>query len=77
MRTTPAVRDELIALLRQSPGDPRIPSLVDELENQQPADLNQQGDQLEGAWELRWSSAKQPWLKQSPWLQNLHVLDPC
>ena len=77
MRTTPAVRDELIALLRQSPGDPRIASLVDELQNQQPADLNQQGDQLEGAWELCWSSASQPWLKQSPWLQNLQVLDPC
>ena len=76
MRTTPEVRDELIGLLRHSPSHPRIASIVDELQNQQPADLNQQGDQLEGAWELCWSSANQPWLKQSPWLQNLQVLDP-
>ena len=31
---------------------------------------------LGGVWELRWSSSKQPWLKQSPWLENLQILDP-
>lgn len=24
---------------------------------------------------MRWSSSSQPWLKQSPWLVNLQVLD--
>jgi len=69
------IRNDLIALLEQAPNSGRIASLVAELERQQPADLTQQAAQLEGVWELRWSSSSQPWLKQSPWLENLQVLD--
>ena len=43
---------------------------------QQPADLNNDAARLKGVWELRWSSASQPWLRQSPWLVNLQILDP-
>lgn len=69
------IRNDLIALLKQEPSSARIASLVAELERQQPADLTQQAAQLGGVWELRWSSSRQPWLKQSPWLENLQVLD--
>ena len=46
------------------------------LELEQPADLTHQPEQLIGSWELRWSSSNQPWLKQSPGLLNLQILDP-
>ena len=69
------MRNDLIALLEQAPNSGRIAPLVAELERLQPADLTQQAAQLGGVWELRWSSSSQPWLKQSPWLENLQVLD--
>ena len=49
---------------------------MNRLEQEQPADLTQQLKQLTGTWELRWSSSSQPWLKQSPGLLNLQILDP-
>ena len=32
--------------------------------------------QLEGVWELRWSSSSQPYLAVTPWLENLQLLAP-
>jgi len=75
MKQNITIRDQIIALLKKEPNSERIASLVAELERQQPADLTQQAAQLGGVWELRWSSSSQPWLKQSPWLENLQVLD--
>jgi len=71
-----AVRQTLLRCLREDPGHPDIPTLVEQLEREQPADLEVDGALLTGVWELRWSSATQPWLKQAPWLENLQVLDP-
>jgi len=71
-----AVRQTLLRCLREVPAHPDIPALVEQLEREQPADLDVHGDLLQGVWELRWSSATQPWLKQAPWLENLQVLDP-
>ncbi len=68
--------DELLHLLRQVPRSSQIPALVEQLEREQPANLSRDGALLRGVWELRWSSAKQPWLQQAPWLENLQVLDP-
>ena len=68
--------DQLIQLLRDHPNDPSIPDLIKGAEAAADVNLLQQSKQLSGVWELRWSSASQPWLKQSPWLQNLQVLDP-
>jgi hypothetical protein len=68
--------DELLRLLRASPHAPHIRSLVEELELQLPVDLSRDAGLLRGVWELRWSSASQPWLRQAPWLENLQVLDP-
>ena len=33
-------------------------------------------EKLKGIWELRWSSSKAPFLKYSPLLDNLQILDP-
>ncbi|MEB3165227.1 MAG: PAP/fibrillin family protein [Cyanobacteriota bacterium] len=76
MSDAATVREELLHRLRHRPADPEIPALVERLERERPADLSRDGDRLRGVWELRWSSASQPWLKQAPWLENLQVLDP-
>ena len=68
--------DRLIHLLKEQPASNEIQELVSTLEQEQPADLNVDGPLLRGVWELRWSSSRQPWLKQAPWLENLQILDP-
>ena len=67
--------DELIRRLREQPNDD-IPDLVLAAETSSDVDLIKNAALLMGVWELRWSSATQPWLKQSNWLENLQVLDP-
>ena len=74
--TVPQTRDQLVEKLQLQPKDSDIPGLVEALEAEQAADLNQDMERLAGVWELRWSSSTQPWLKQAPWLDNLQVLDP-
>lgn len=75
-------RRELLDLLRGSaPFAPRPPAqrvrqLIERLERLQPADLAAQACQLQGVWELRWSSSRQPYLAVQPWLENLQLLDP-
>jgi hypothetical protein len=75
---------ELLRLLQQEPrgsanrhGD-RIQALIAALEQAQPADLSRPKAlrQLEGVWELRWSSSSQPYLAVAPWLDNLQCLAP-
>ncbi len=77
-------RRELLALLRQEPrgaanrqGE-RVSQLCQELERAQPADLAPPGalELLEGVWDLRWSSSRQPYLAVGPWLENLQLLAP-
>jgi len=77
-------RDELLQLLRLEPRgaahrqDARVQELFLALEQSQPADLSRPADlaQLEGVWELRWSSSRQPYLTVAPWLENLQCLSP-
>ncbi|MDM7953127.1 MAG: PAP/fibrillin family protein [Cyanobium sp. CZS 25K] len=77
-------REELLGWLRPGPGVPRsgkpvagrIRGLIERLERQQPADLSCQASQLQGVWELRWSSSSLPYLAVQPWLENLQLLDP-
>ena len=66
----------MIDLLRDHPSSEKIFELVQQLETEHPADLSNQLNELTGTWELRWSSSSQPWLKQSPGLLNLQILDP-
>ena len=77
-------RQALLTLLRQEPrgaanrqGD-QVRQLIRALEHSSPADLGAPGalEQLEGVWELRWSSSSQPYLAVAPWLENLQVLAP-
>ena len=69
-------RDELVDLLRERPSDPSLQTLINRVEQEQPADLSSSGGLLRGVWELRWSSSQQPWLKQTAGLDNLQALDP-
>ncbi len=77
-------RRELLRLLRQEPRgaanrkEERVRQLCLELERSQPADLAAPGalELLEGVWELRWSSSRQPYLAVGPWLENLQLLAP-
>ena len=57
-------------------GEATIRQLVEDLEREQPADLERDRELLAGVWELRWSSSRQPWLREAPWLENLQVLAP-
>jgi len=68
--------DDLIALLKTQPKQQGIRDLVIATEAESTVDLAKDADLLRGVWELRWSSAKQPWLQQASWLENLQVLDP-
>ena len=77
-------RQALLELLRREPRggahlqEPRLRALIGGLEQAMPADLAAPGalDLLEGVWELRWSSSRQPYLAVGPWLENLQLLTP-
>ena len=69
-------RDQLVELLRQKPNDAGLQTLIEQVEQEQPADLSSSGGLLRGVWELRWSSSQQPWLKHTAGLENLQALDP-
>jgi hypothetical protein len=77
-------RQELLSLLgeggRGAAGrqGERVRELITLLERAMPADLAAPGalELLEGVWELRWSSSKQPYLAVGPWLENLQLLAP-
>lgn len=69
-------RDALVQLLTDQPDDPGLVQLIRTVEAEQPADLSKDASLLAGVWELRWSSASQPWLRQGRWLDNLQILDP-
>ena len=77
-------RQALLELLRQEPRGAadrqrqEVLRLIETLEQSQPANLLAAGalQQLEGVWELRWSSSRQPYLAVGPWLENLQLLAP-
>ena len=73
------MESELLALLQDAkPNRDRLDALIEDLEAAASIDLSdaQQQQQLEGVWELRWSSSSQPYLQVQPWLENLQVLMP-
>ncbi len=77
-------RQALLSLLRQEPrgaakrNSQQVQQLIVALERAMPADLTPATAlaQLEGVWELRWSSSSQPYLAVAPWLENLQLLAP-
>ena len=76
-------RSQLLELLRP-PGSgalragsvERVCGLIEQLEQEQPADLSRDQALLRGVWELRWSSSSLPYLAVASWLENLQLLDP-
>ena len=69
-------RDQLVDLLRQKPSNSGLQRLIQQVEQEQPADLTTAAGLLRGVWELHWSNSQQPWLKPSARLENLQILDP-
>lgn len=77
-------RQQLLSLLQERPRgsahrrDAEVRRLFTALEASSPADLHDATarQQLEGVWELRWSSSSQPYLKAASWLENLQLLAP-
>lgn len=78
MATDSNARSQLLRALQQperaQPG--AIRGLIETLEREQPADLEQQADQLAGVWELRWSSGRGPQQRLGAWTESLQALDP-
>ena len=68
----------LDALQGSKPNRQQLEALINGLEAEARIDLadEHQQQQLEGVWELRWSSSNQPYLQVQPWLENLQVLMP-
>ena len=66
---------KLIETLEQAPNSKKILQLIKLAEDESSVKINNQLDQLMGVWELRWSSSKSPFLKYSPLLDNLQILD--
>ena len=69
-------RNQLVHLLQAKPSDPELQDLVNRVELENPTDLSSSAGLLRGVWELRWSSSRQPWLKETAGLENLQILDP-
>ena len=68
--------DELLNLLLKSPNSWRIKAIVEQLEIDNNFSFSKDKNDLEGVWELRWSSSNSPFLKYSPFIDNLQIFDP-
>ena len=65
----------LINLLLDSPYSNEIHNYASKLEKDSKINLKNDSESLTGIWELRWSSSKAPFLKYSPFIDNLQILD--
>lgn len=70
------LEQQLLDLLLSSPKTKKIKNMAEELEKESKFTLNVDIEKLKGVWELRWSSSKAPFLKYSPLVDNLQILDP-
>lgn len=68
--------DDLLNLLLKSPNSSRIKTIAEQLEIDHNFSLSKDINDLKGVWELRWSSSIIPFLKYSPFIDNLQILDP-
>ena len=68
--------DDLLNLLLKSPNSESIPTIAEQLEIDNNFSFSKDRNDLQGVWELRWSSSKSPFLKYSPFIDNLQILDP-
>ena len=68
--------DYLLNLLLKSPNSERIKTISEQLEINHNFSFRKDRNDLQGVWELRWSSSNSPFLKFSPFIDNLQILDP-
>ena len=68
--------DELLNLLLLSPNSKKIKVIAEKLELDCNFSFSNNRNDLQGVWELRWSSSNSPFLKYSPFIDNLQILDP-
>ena len=67
---------KLLNLLILSPKSVNIHSIAEKLELNQNFTISKNRNDLQGVWELRWSSSDSPFLKYSPFIDYLKFLDP-
>ena len=68
--------DDLLNLLLKSPNSESIRTIAEKLEIGHNFSFSKNRKDLKGVWELRWSSSNSPFLKYSPFIDNLQILDP-
>ena len=67
--------DDLLNLLLKSPNSKSIQTIAGQLEIHN-FSFSKDRNYLQGVWELRWSSSNSTFLKYSPFIDNLNILDP-
>ena len=67
---------QLINSLFDKPNSKNISLLATKLEGESNFILSRDIENLQGIWELRWSSSNSPFLNYSPLVDNLQILDP-
>ena len=70
------LEDKLLNLLILSPNSVNIHSIAEKLELNHNFTVSKNRNDLKGVWELRWSSSNSTFLKYSPFIDNLQILDP-
>ena len=68
--------NDLLNLLLKSPNSESIRNIAEQLEIDHNFSFSKDKNDLQGVWELRWSSSNSPFLKYSPFIDNLQFLDP-
>ena len=63
-------------MIYRTPNSNEIGDLAVSLESSSNFVMKEDIEQLEGVWELRWSSSKAPFLKYSRIIDNYQILDP-
>ena len=67
---------KLLNILIEKPNSKNILSMVLKLENKSNFNLKSDIEKLKGIWELKWSSSNAPFLRYSPLIDNLQILNP-
>ena len=68
--------DDLLNLLLKSPNSESIQTIAEQLEIDHNFSFSKDRNVLKGVWELRWSTSNSAFLKYSPFIDNLQILDP-
>ena len=68
--------DDFFYLFLESPNSESIQTIAEQLENDHNFSFSKDRNDLQGVWELRWSSSNRSFLKYSPLIDNLQILDP-